>query len=282
MKTRTVVFAFVVVASLVLARAQTEQPAWVARSNQNAQVLLTIQARYGPEGAARVGIAGLDEQITQFPSDQRTKVKVDVAAAIAELKRRRTLEHDPLVAQDLDILITAAQRQIDSQALSERLDLPYVNVSSIVFNGIRALLDDQVPEGRRKTALVRLRKYAGIEPGYQPLTEQAKARSREWRQPGQTGPSKVEVETDLARGDFFVNGIGELFARYNIEGYEAPFATLKQQLADYQEWVRREVLPLARTDFRLPPEKYRFSLLQYGVDVPAADLAKIAHASFEQ
>src|SRR6185436_10081241 len=133
-------------------------------------------------------------------------------------------------------------------------DIPYINVPALVFAGVRALLDDQIPEARRKAALVRLRKYAGLEPGTEPLTEQAKARSRDWRKPGQIGPAKVEVETNLARSDFFINGIAELFARYKIEGYEEPFAKLKQQLTDYQAWVKREMLPAARDDFRRPPE----------------------------
>src|ERR1041385_2470311 len=49
--------------------AQT-QPAWVAKSNQNAQLLLAITATYGPEGASREGVQGLDEQIT-VPSGER-------------------------------------------------------------------------------------------------------------------------------------------------------------------------------------------------------------------
>src|ERR1700730_15590959 len=40
-----------------------ESAAWVAKSNQNAQVLLEIEARFNPESAGASGINGLDEQI---------------------------------------------------------------------------------------------------------------------------------------------------------------------------------------------------------------------------
>src|SRR5205814_4904561 len=63
---------------------------------------------------------------------------------------------------------------------------------------------------------------------------------------------------------------------------EEPFAKLKQQLSDYQAWTRKEMLPAAREDFRLPPEQYAFSLRQFGVDMAPAELAKVAHASFDE
>src|SRR4029453_13495604 len=41
------------------------QPAWIARSNDNAQILLNAQSAYNPEGAARQGLSGFDEQVLQ-------------------------------------------------------------------------------------------------------------------------------------------------------------------------------------------------------------------------
>src|SRR5437867_4410149 len=38
-------------------------PAWVAKSNQNAQVLMAVIAKFQPEGAARLGMPGYDEAI---------------------------------------------------------------------------------------------------------------------------------------------------------------------------------------------------------------------------
>lgn len=47
-----------------------------------------------------------------------------------------------------------------------------------MFQGIRALLDDQVAAERRPAALVRLQRYAGLEKGFAPIAEQAAAFSR--------------------------------------------------------------------------------------------------------
>jgi uncharacterized protein (DUF885 family) len=104
----------------------------------------------------------------------------------------------------------------------------------------------------------------------------------EWARPGQLGPAKVEVETNLARAGFFISGIEQLFQKYKIEGYQEPYAKLKQQLEDYNAWVKQEILPKARTDFRLPPEEYAFSLQQIGVDIPPEQLTAMAHKAFAE
>ena len=53
-------------------------------------------------------------------------------------------------------------------------------------------------------------------------------------------------------------------------------------MAAYDEFVRKDILPRARTDFRLPPEEYAYNLEQVGVDVAPAELAARAHAAFTE
>jgi uncharacterized protein (DUF885 family) len=80
----------------------------------------------------------------------------------------------------------------------------------------------------------------------------------------------------------FVNGMGLLLEKYKLGGYEAPFAKLKEQLAEYDEFIRREVLPHARTDFRLPPEIYKLNLEAVGVDYTPEELTRLAHQAFAE
>ncbi|MGH9492927.1 MAG: DUF885 domain-containing protein [Terriglobales bacterium] len=256
-------------------------PAWVQRSNENAKVLIQVLARFEPEAASQIGAEGFDEQIVDMKPGVNERSRRATREAIDELKRRLAQEKDPLVRQDLEIMIKAAHQNIRGSLLSEMWDVPYFNLPRNVFLGIRSLLDDQVPPERRKAALVRLRRYAGMEPGYDPIVKLAEDRTRErLSQPGLLGPVKEEVERNLNTSALFVNGIGQLFQRYKIEGYEKPYAELKRHLAQYDEFVRTEVLPRARTDFRLPPEEYAFNLEQVGVDILPGDLAAQAHAAF--
>ena len=63
-------------------------------------------------------------------------------------------------------------------------------------------------------------------------------------------------------------------------GGRYPYTKLKSQLTDYDAWLKATVLPKARTDFRLSPEEYAFALEDYGIDIPPAQLAEMAHQAF--
>src|SRR5262252_4061892 len=43
-----------------------------------------------------------------------------------------------------------------------------------------------------------------------------------------------------------------------------------------------DVLPKARSDYRLPAEKYALAFEAYGIDIPPAQVASMAHAAFSQ
>ena len=59
-------------------------------------------------------------------------------------------------------------------------------------------------------------------------------------------------------------------------------ARLRRQIAEYNAWLAREIVPKARADFRLPPEEYAFELQQYGVDIPSDRLTAMAHHAFTE
>jgi hypothetical protein len=258
-------------------------PAWVAKSNQNAQLLIEIQQRYSPEGASRSGVTAFDDHITVLDADRRANSRRDYARAKAQLEERLKTETDPQVRQDLEILIAAADRTIRSSEANEKYMLRFNDVAGLVFGGLQSLLDDQTAAERRPAAIVRLRKYTGLEPGYEPIAMQAEQRFHEsLNTPGRLGPPRAEVESDLRNSAVFVNGIGLLLEKYKLAGYEAPFAKLKEQLAEYDEFIRREVLPHARTDFRLPPEMYELNLEAAGVDYMPEELTRLAHQAFTE
>jgi uncharacterized protein (DUF885 family) len=257
--------------------------AWIAVSNRHAQVLLDVLARFAPESAGQFGVTGLDEAVSNLSTENRDKGRAATAAALATLQATRKTEQDPLVRQDLDILIKSAQTNLRGGQLRQERMLPYTDVTALVFGGLRSLLDAQVAAERRPAAVVRLRKYAGLVDGYEPLTAQAMRVTRERLADAKLlPPAKSQVERDLANGPIILQGLEKLFELYKLEGWREPYTTLKQQLTAYQDFVRTEILPKARTDFRLPADLYAFSLEQVGVGVQGEPLAKMARQAFAE
>jgi len=198
-------------------------------------------------------------------------------AVLAELHKRLAAETDRRVRQDLAILIDSVEDGLQSAQLSRDYLLPYYNVSQTVFGGIRGLVDPQVPRERYPAAIVRMKKYAGLDGAGKALTELARERTSErFDVASLVGPYRGEVMQDLERSESMIRGIEELFAATDLEGWQEPYAVLAAQLRDYNDWVRAEILPRARDDFRLPQALYEDALRNWGVDATPEQLIEQA------
>lgn len=265
------------------AAAQPPAPDWIQKSNENAQVLLEVFARFSPEGAGRLGIPGLDEEILDLKPGFVERGKEAARQSLATLNERLAKETDPRIGQDLEILIQTVEENMEGTELTERLQLPFFSVTSTVYQGIHALLDDQIAEERRPAALVRLRRYAGLEDGYEPIAVLAQNHIRErMKDESLLGPVIDEVEKELANSATYVAGIEELFKKYEIAGYEEAYTKLADQLNAYDDFIRAEILPRTRSDFRLPKELYAYSLKQFGIDMGVDELMSRAQVAFKE
>jgi hypothetical protein len=264
-------------------QASSDSRAWIEQSNRNAQVLLDVVARFAPENAGEVGVAGLDRAISSLTAESLQQQRQATEAALAKLKGLLETEQNLFIKQDLEILIHSAQGDLHELQLNQDRLVPYVDVTALVFRGIRSLLDAQVPPERRPAAVDRLRKYAGLVDGLEPIATQATRRTRaRMADPKLLPPAKSEIERNLSNSPVLIEGMEKLLQQNGLEGWQEPFGKLKQQLAAYDQFVRTELLPKARTDFRLPPDLYAFALDQVGVGVAPDALVTSAHDAFRQ
>ncbi len=259
-----------------------DKQTWVERSNQNAKLLLDAITQISPEFAGYIGAEGVDKMILDLKPGIQERSKKAFQTVQQELESRLKNETDPAVRQDLEILIKRSKDSIREIELQETYLIPYQNIQQIMFLGIRTLLEDRVAETRRPAALVRLKRYAGLEEGYDPITKLTMDRIAEKTgKPALNYPSKAELEKDLVNSPYLIKGIEDLFKQYSIKGYEEPYAKLKEEVAAYEDYLRKEILPKARTDFRLPRPLYEFSLQVVGIDIPAEQLATQAREAFK-
>ena len=264
-------------------QAPAASKAWIAVSDGYTQQLLQVQLRHGPEGGSAQGLAQFDPQVSNPTLADEKAQRRELEAVLEKMKAAKETEKDKNVLEDIAILEKAFELQFRNQDYGEKHDVPFINASQAVFGGLKTLLDDQVAAERRPAAVVRLRKYAGVEPGSKPLTEILKQREMEqMAKPGVLYPSRGEMETELGRNGSYVEGMAALFRKYKLTGWEEPYKKLTAELTEYDAWVRATLLPKARTDFRLPAAEYALALEGYGIDIPPAELAAKAHAAFAE
>lgn len=257
--------------------------AWIARSDGYTELLLEVQNRHSPESASYEGLSQYDKEISILTREDEDLARHETEAALVKIKAAAATEKDARVEQDLQILIHSTELGFRTDDYNRAHTVPFLNAPELVFSGLQGLLDDQTAPERRPAAVVRLKKYAGLEPGFTPATELAKRYiTAQMAVPHAVYPSRVRMETELGRNSNYIDGIADLFRKYKLTGWEPAYEKIKAQLADYDAWQRATVLPHARTDFRLPPEEYALSLEGYGVDIPPAELARMAHEAFTE
>ena len=263
--------------------ATTPDRTWIAKSNLYTQRLLDISNRHSPEQASAEGLAAYDTKIAVLTQADEDQERSETEGVLKQLQGSLATEKDPRVLQDIRILIQNTKYGFRRQDYDRLHKVPFLNASELVFSGLQGLLDDQTTPERRSAAVLRLKKYAGIEPGFLPLTDRARtyviARTTK---PGVVYPSRLRMEVELARNGNYIDGIADLFRRYKLSGWEPAYSRLKMELLAYDQWQRATILPKARSDFRLEPADYALALEGYGVDVAPDKLAAGAHASFAE
>jgi uncharacterized protein (DUF885 family) len=254
---------------------------WIAASNNYTNLLIQVEFKHSPEAASFQGLSEFDNKISQPTLADEDQQRQETAAVLAKLQSASAEKQPTEVAQDLQIMIRKVELTFKKEDFARAHKVPFFNASEMVFSGLRSLLDEQTPSDRRPAAVVRIREYAGLEPGYTSLTEILKQRVKEqMAKPGVVYPARVEIETEMSRNSNYLDGIAALMQKYSLTGWQEPFGKLKTQLTDYDAWVRATVLPQARTDFRLLPEEYALALLDYGIDIPPNQIATMAHQAF--
>ena len=281
---RSVLITFVLcLAALLLAQEKPADHNWIATSNDYTKMLVNIEMKHTPEQGSRQGLAEYDELISQPSLADEDQARKETEEVLAKLKAALPQQKQKEVAQDLEIMIRRVELQFRIDDYERAHEVPFINASQQVFLGLRILLDEQTPAERRPAAVVRIRRYAGLDPKYKSLTEILRQRvTEQMAKPGVFYPAKVEIETELGRNSNYLDGIAALCKEYKLTGWEEPYDKLKTQLTDYDTWIKATVLPKARADFRLPPEEYALALQNFGIDITPEQMAALAHKGFDE
>jgi uncharacterized protein (DUF885 family) len=263
--------------------AETKTPAWIERSNTDAKVLLDVLARFNPEFASQIGVPGYDDKVVDLKPDVDARTRAALVEAKGKLEKMLATEKDENVRQDLQIMIKAANEQVEGIDLNHKYMLPYQDVGQTIFQGEFALLKDDVDAKRRPSALKRLQCYVGKAPGCTPIVELAKAQTQaRIGEKDLIGPYKNEVEQKLSNTQRYAQGIRQLFTKYKLDNADGKAAldAMDAQLKDYDGWVRSTIVPRQREDFRLPEPLYAYNLKQVGIDIAPQELIKQAQLEF--
>ncbi len=239
---------------------------WIKDSDAITLQVLREQAKFSPEEISAQGLKEFDAEISdvrdgvyQRQLDSNKRLLTDLSKQLKEEKQLK-------IREDIQILITALEDENETQRLERQYLLPYVNLSEQLFGSFHTLLDPRADKTRYSAALQRLEKYIGQAEGYKPIAELVRKRTEErFATKELTGPYKKQVLTDLENAERFAEGMRVAFRKSGLQDWEQQLQLLIEQLEDYNEWVKAEILPRSRETNQLPEPVYANNLKNFGV-----------------
>src|SRR5438445_8780424 len=97
-----------------LAFAQENKPDWVKRSDAYTERVNRTEAEFTPESYGQQGVEGLDDKVIDLNPGYLERSRKATRETIDWLKKSLASEKDPLVQQDLQILIKSEEDSLRS------------------------------------------------------------------------------------------------------------------------------------------------------------------------
>lgn len=260
-------FTFAIAAHSVSDSIASAKANWITRSNENTNLLTKAE-----EAKNCTDQSKLSKALLKLDANYAQCYENGLNTITQTLQTKLKRETDPAVKIDLEILIQSATEELKAEALDRQIRLPYVNLAG----EINVSIDDLDKRDLAK----QLKRLSGEEAGKLSIAALAIHNIREaMSRPNVFFPRKSDIEQDLSKTAFQLERIKQRLEKQQID--QSSYNKLKAQITEYTNFVRQEVLPKARTDFRLSPELYATELAERGVEIPIDELLQEARTAFQ-
>ncbi len=244
--------------------------AWIDDSNKLAKDFTIALSTFNPYLASLIGYTEFDDKAPAIATDvpkREKQILVSWKVKLETLANNQSLPKE--LQMDIAILLDSVKLALEEQELHEKYNIITFNkVAESVYTLIFQLLNDQSSHARQNAALERFDKIVNGFERYKPLSdasieffnyEVANARGKILY------PKRLQVEKYLKQSSELVKGVKELFVNSKLRGWEKNFEKFDKQVQEYDFFVKKDILPNARTEIGDPKEIYVFNLKQFGV-----------------
>jgi hypothetical protein len=250
---------------------------WKSISNGLAMDYTRDYAALYPEAGSSLGMNEYDPHVTQISNDMERGEWTFVKKWKERLEGLLRDEKDPELSTDYAVLLSKVMQLRESLILKEKYNvIPYSYSSKQIFYSLRS----------RKPGLVdRFKAYVHGENRGRPYIPAFVERTFSFinRKNGEgLYPLKSEVEEYLKESPIYQKGVKDLLIQSGRTDWEKDYKIFLAQVKDADNFLRKSVLPKARTDFHLPDDLYVVSLVSRGVLATPKQLSARARHDFNR
>ncbi len=242
------------------------KPNWITKSNENTNLLIKAESESNCTDQSK-----LSDSLLNLDANYVQCYEKNLNNAIQTFQTKLNQETDSAIKIDLELLIQSANEELRSNQLDRQYRLPYINLAREINRSLGELNTRDLNK--------QLKRLSGEETGTTSIATLATEKMREvLTRSNVFFPEKSQLEKDLANTPVQLEQIKQRLEKGQTD--PSSYTKLRAQLTDYTNFVRQEILPKARTSFRLPTELYAEELAERGVEISIDQLLEDAHAAF--
>lgn len=264
-------------------------PDWKEKSqNLTHEYAVSIGDLY-PEYVSDMGFTQFEHLTTPYSKDFDKERYALAHAWQGRLKRMLKEEKNEELRTDINILLDRVTMEMEEVELGQAEGvIPFLPVSESLFLNLKDLIRKDSSKLKLSNALSRFRYYVKgdeeqlpLVDGYMAYTINKIKHLKESRKSG-FWPTRHEVEGYLQDADDYLKATEELLSHWKEDEWRSDFEEFKLQEARYREFVRKEILPLARKNNKTPYTVYAFTLKNMGIKEDPKNLIQMAKADYQK
>lgn len=271
-----------------LAPKERQSKDWRKDSSKLAKTFAESYGALYPENVADYGFPQLNSKTTSFSKDLDNQTYSHAYRWKNKLLRFLEVEKNPDLRTDTRILVDFQNLEMEKVELDRELGIvPFLPLSEHVLDNIRWLVRKDSSKFEMNAGMARFRAYVRGEQNKLPLvdgfTSHMLHRMKYLAENRKRGiwPTKAEIENYLRYADDYFKDIYRVLSLWPGDEWKRDFEEFKVQEANYRDFLKRKVLPYARTKTFTHPKLYSYYLKDYGVFKTPQELIETGEADYE-
>ncbi len=260
--------------------------AWVQQSDQIAEDFTKAYASFRPEIGSELGYSEFDHLGLLLDSQTEGRDRKFMSEWLQRLTSQELKVSSSELKIDIEVLKIWIQNQIDNiDVYRSAREVEFMAGARIIFQNLQFLVSDQSTPESKKSAIDRFKVYVHGDANHQPLLDAMqsvfRARLKQYQGQNILAPYKGEVDQYLKDSPSIVSGIQEILEKSGRSDWDADFQKFAKQAKAYDDFTRSVVLPISRSDSRLPKPVYAQILKRRGIDVAPSALIQRALSDYK-
>lgn len=258
---------------------------WVAQSDAIAEEYTRSFSTLYPELGSSLGYQEYDSQGLDLSADFDAKEAALLLKWQSRLKNQLEQPLSKNLRVDLRILLEQVEDSIKGNEVGQQIgSVTFRQASRMVYGNLMSLINEQSPARRKADAVSRFKYYMSSE-GKDTLVMACKQEYlrnlEQFKNQDKLFVFAGEVNRYLENSETYVAGVKQLLEQSGRDDWAEEFELFKSQVAEYDAFVKSDILPKARKTPNLPRDVYQLRLKGVGVDATPEALIENGQKDFD-